>query len=194
MNYLETIENEASGLWKKFIKADGITKAFGVKDFYAEMQLERGRVTSIIESGLLCSSTVAGLFTPGAANYFILNDLASGGICEKCGSSGIVVLLMDQDYDDNLDEKVFLPSYETYYACKIDPKSSDFMSNFPVPINHNTDYWYCPYCNEVHKFNYSDDFGLEYDQEVLDIKVDLEAYTEQANKTIAEMIDGFRLF
>ena len=29
MNYLETIENEANGLWKKFIKADGITKAFG---------------------------------------------------------------------------------------------------------------------------------------------------------------------
>ena len=43
-----------------------------------------------------------------------------------------------------MEEKIFLPCFETYYVLNIQPEDDVFSENFPVPINYKTDYWYCP--------------------------------------------------
>lgn len=177
-NY-EQIYEEMVKNWKNIVTNDGITLTLDPNEFYTEMQIERVRAISIIESGILCIPTLASLFEPGIANYFVINDVAEGTVCEKCGSTGAVVLLLDKDYLNNLEDKVFVPSYESYYVRGISPWSLDFKKMFPVPVNPETDYWYCPYCNELHRFSYDEDFGLCYEQKVVKAKIDKERYEKK---------------
>ena len=86
-----------------------------------------------------------------------------------------VIYLSDSNYLSGLEEKIFIPYFKTYYALNIQPESATFAENFPIPVNYKTDYWYCPYCNELHKFKYDEELGLLYDQEVVDIKELLES-------------------
>ena len=75
---------------------------------------------------------------------------------------------MDSNYTENLDEKIFLPGLETYMVMQINPEDEEFVRNFPIPINNQTDYWYCPNCKELHKFSF-DESGLVFNQEVIKI-------------------------
>lgn len=155
---------ETEKQWEKFIELDGIGEKLTPEEFKKEMETERERILGIIDSGFLSQASIG---LKGAVNYFIVNDMAYGGICDKCGSDGIVILIMDQNYTDNLEEKIWAPGLETYMAMHIMPGSDAFKRMFPVPINPATDYWYCPKCGELHKFKYDNEIGLIYDQDVI---------------------------
>jgi hypothetical protein len=165
--HLERIQKRSEELWKNFITSKGISGKLPPELFWLEMQLKRNRIMNTLKSGVL-SKPMENMM--GTANYFIVNNLARGEVCEKCHNSGIVIFLSDSDYLSGMEEKIFIPCFETYYALKIQPEGHVFAENFPIPINCETDYWYCPHCNELHKFRYDEELGLEYDQEVIDIK------------------------
>jgi hypothetical protein len=166
-DYLERIQNRSEELWKNFITSKGINGKLPPELFWLEMQLERNRIINTLKSGVL-SKPMENML--GTANYFIVNNLGNGEVCEKCHNSGIVIYLSDTNYLSGMEEKMFIPCFETYYALNIQPEDGVFAENFPVPINCENDYWYCPYCNELHKFGYDEETGLEYDQEVVDIR------------------------
>lgn len=193
-SYISRIEKQAVAIWKNIIDKDGIKMILTPEEFYKEMQEEEVRVKSIIEAGILCSPTVIDIFTPGFRNYFIINDIGNGVVCEKCGSSGVVVLLLGGDYTNNLGKMKFRPSFESYYYSGIQPEGIDFVRMFPVPINFETDYWYCPYCRELHRFTYDHrkgyGIGLEYDQKV----VPVDWKPEKAEHQKGEVIELWKMF
>lgn len=166
-NYEERIEKRSEELWKNFITSKGINGKLPPELFWLEIQFRRNEIISALNSGVL-SKPMVNLM--GTANYFIVNSLLHEEICKKCHNRGIVVFLSDSDYLSKMEEKIFLPCFETYYVLNIQPEDDVFAENFPVPINYKTDYWYCPYCNELHKFGYDEETGLEYDQEIVDIR------------------------
>jgi hypothetical protein len=166
-DYLERIQKRSEELWKNFITSKGINGKLPPELFWLEMQIRRNAIINTLKSGVLSKPMVNMM---GTANYFIVNNLAHEEVCEKCHNRGIVIFLSDSDYLSGMEEKIFLPCFETYYALNIQPEDGVFAENFPVPINCENDYWYCPYCNELHKFGYDEETGLEYDQEVVDIR------------------------
>lgn len=66
---------------------------------------------------------------------------------------------------------MFFPTFNAYYFLGIKPNDIEFLYNFQVPINYKTHYWYCPHCNELHKFKYDYDIGLIFDQEVVNLDI-----------------------
>lgn len=170
---IDLYQQRAEEIWGKINDLDGITMKYSLEQFYKEMQNkgERQRVMDILNSGRLSSSTVASIFSPGITNYFIINDVGYGQVCHKCGSSGYVLLILDDNYKCNLDNKVFTPCLESYFTLKVPLNSDWFIRMFPVPINPKTDYWYCPYCNEIHKFKYDRNIGLRFDQDIIKVKI-----------------------
>ena len=96
-------------------------------------------------------------------NYFYINDTFRGRVCEQCGATEFIALLMDGDYS-NMERKNFIPCVETYHSNQIDLGSQDFEIQFPVPINYEKDYWYCINCEKLHRFGYDYKTGLYYDQ------------------------------
>jgi hypothetical protein len=166
-DYLERIQKRSEELWKNFITSKGINGKLPPELFWLEMQIRRNAIINTLKSGVLSKPMVNMM---GTANYFIVNNLGNGEVCEKCHNSGIVIYSSDSNYLSGMEEKMFIPCFETYYALRIQPESPVFAENFPIPINYKTDYWYCPYCNELHKFGYDEETGLEYNQEVVDIR------------------------
>ena len=171
-DYFKRIEKRSEELWENFITSKCFITKLPLELFWLEMQQERNKILDALNNRVL-SKPMMNLM--GTANYFIVNDLGYGEVCEKCHNSGSVIYLSDSNYLSGLEEKIFTPCFETYYALKIQPESATFAENFPIPVNYKTDYWYCPYCNELHKFKYDEELGLLYDQEVVDIKKLLES-------------------
>lgn len=188
----DRFDKQKENIWKNFIAMEGIKVEYTVDEFIKEMEDKENlsRIKSILKSKIsqitigskeqfnkdeyeeaiknLNYSKISKMFgNDGVCNYFIINDIGYGGICDKCGTDGIVVLLNDKNYIENLDKKIWLPSLETYMSLKINPEDEEFFRNFPIAINPNTDFWYCPNCKELHKFNYDNQLGLTFDQEVL---------------------------
>lgn len=104
----------------------------------------------------------------GFVNCFYINDSLCGKVCEQCGATEFIVLLMDDDYT-SMDGKSFIPCVDVYNSNQIDFDSEDFNMQFPVPINHETDYWYCINCEKFHRFGYDTEQGLYYDQTVAQV-------------------------
>lgn len=191
MNYIEQFEATRERIWKDFIRLDGIKEEISKKDILNILSEDKVRIQGIINAGLPCTPTVvlkskfpldelkksmeSGGFSEAVpegylmrscvTNYFIVNDLGYGAVCEKCSGRSYIVLLQDKDYTENLDRKVWLPSIETYYSLNI--PVDDIGSRFPIPVNPEKDLWICPTCNEVHSFGYDGNFGLIFDQEAL---------------------------
>ena len=165
MNYLELWDDKSEELWKRFIEMDGISTNFTPSSFKEEMKKEHARIFSVLQSGYLQCPTIGD--KGGTTNYFIIHDVAYGGACEKCDSDGIVLLIMDQEYVKNMDDKIFLPSIESYHTKGVSPVSDRFMNQFPIPVNYKTDYWYCPNCEELHRFSYDQELSLMYNQDIV---------------------------
>lgn len=185
MGYFEEIDKEARKNWLKYMETDGITDYYTLEEFYAEMQSDinnRKRAISLIEAGVPSTITIGSLFHGGMTNYFIVSDKCQGIVCKKCNSSGSIILLLDNDLKSNLDKKVLLPALEYYYVLGIKADDIELVKNPPIPINPNTDYWYCPYCNEVHRFNYNKIFGLMYDQETIKVEVNMDKHLKSIKK------------
>ena len=167
---LDYFDTQVEKNWLNYINLDGITKRYSAKEFYEEMQndpSERVRAINLINSKVLSTLTIGSLFNGGFTNYFIICDPAYGIICDKCNSYGAIVLLLDQNLKSNFENKVFLPVGENY--INFSPNLYSFiLLHYPaIPVNYKTDYWYCPYCNELHRFEYDSDYGLMYDQDVV---------------------------
>lgn len=182
MKYIDELEFFRERNWKNFIKLDGIIKEVKKEEILDVIEEDIERIIAIIESNIPCAPTIEiqglpsikdilsfnsqpGDIKQGATNYFIINDMGYGPVCEKCGGHSYVLLLQDNNYLDNLEEKVWLPSAETYYNMRIDV--DEIGSAFPVPVNPDKDLWVCPICNEIHKFKYDNETGLEFDQQVI---------------------------
>ena len=192
MKYIDELETFRENNWINFIKCDGIIKEANKDNILKIIDEEYSRILDIIKSRLPSLPTITmsgGIFDKiknskgkelnlfdmtsssdteiksSAVNYFIINDIGCGEVCEKCGSSSYVLVLEDENYLKDLDKKVWLPSSETYYNLQI--PISDIGIAFPVPANPDTDLWVCPICKEVHKFKYDNEIGLLFDQEVL---------------------------
>lgn len=203
MRYEETyfgkMDRQIRENWIRYMELDGIGKRYSLEEFYAEMQSDfanRKRAMNLIEAKVPSTLTIASLLKGGMTNYFIVSDVCEGVTCEKCNSFGAIILLLDKGLKSNLENKVFLPALEYYYVLGIEPESDELLRHPPVPINPDTDYWYCPYCNEMHKFNYDNKKGLIYDQEVVEVKVDMDKHLKE-NKELAmleEMFDKWKLF
>lgn len=165
-----TYQEKAIKLWESFIVNDKIAKEYTPEEFMAKIIREKNRIDSSIATDRLCLATFNMEFNNmGFSNYFIANDPTFGHICDKCKSTGIVILITDKDYIKNMEYKIFFPTFDAYYALGIKPNDIEFAYNFPVPINYKTDYWYCPHCNELHKFKYDYNLGLIFDQEVVNV-------------------------
>lgn len=182
--YIDRIREKAVETWIKYIRLDGITQRLTPEEFYAEMQSERNWVLEIIKSGIVSNFTTADSLEGGLKNYFIINDLGEGVVCEKCRSTGAVILLMDENYLDNLENKVFRPSFETYYIKRIQPESDEFVRMFPVPVNAESDYWYCPRCNQLHRLGYTENKKVIYDQKAIPVNINVKEYQEKKEKEI----------
>ena len=138
--------------FKKMIKPDRILQFLTYDSMFAI-----ANVIDLISSNL---ATLSGLKT----NVFIINDLAYGGICDGCGTDRIIVIVNSRPLDD-LDKKLFVPSYETYMAKRLLPSDHRYMNEFPVAVLPEVDQWYCPKCNQLHTFRYNENFGLLYHAE-----------------------------
>lgn len=185
--YFEKLEKNAKENWSNIMRMDGITSCYTVQEFYAEMQAhkeERDRAKTLIESKIPSTITVGSMFNGGIRNYFIINDMCYGAVCEKCNSTGAVILISDTNNAVNWDEKILLPSLEYYYALGIGVDDIELIKHQPIPVNYKTDYWYCPYCNEMHKFKYDGMFGLKYDQEVMKMDIDIDKYLKKDSDLI----------
>ena len=170
LSLLEKYDKKSKEVWESLVNKDKITKRLTPKEFMEAMSIEEQRVKSILtESDILRTATL-NLPEGGLVNYFIVQDFAAGEICEKCKSVGVVLLIMDEDYLSGLyDKKVFIPSIETYHSLGVMPNSLDFAKYSPIPINYRTDYWYCPFCKELHCFSYDNELGLMFNQQVIKI-------------------------
>lgn len=165
--YIYRIRRNAIRNWKRLVQQNSMIRELSPEEFYKEMQTERQQIIKTIEAGAICSPSIEVEGKPGKANYFIINDIGEGTVCEKCGHTGAVVLLMDKKRLKKLDMKVYRPSFETYYNLGIDPSDSGLESMFPIPVNYKKDFWYCPYCNELHRFSSKDNIHVEYDQRII---------------------------
>lgn len=192
MRYIDELETFRENNWINFVKRDGIIKEANKDNILKIIDEEYSRILDIIKLRLPSTPTITmsgGIFDKiknskgeglnlfdmtsssdteiksSAVNYFIINDIGYGEVCEKCGGSSYVLVLEDENYLKDLDKKVWLPSSETYYNLQI--PISDIGIAFPVPANPDTDLWVCPTCKEVHKFKYDNEIGLLFDQEVL---------------------------
>lgn len=192
MRYIDELETFRENNWINFIKCDGIIKEANKDNILKIIDKEYSRILDIIKLRLPSFPTITmyggildkiknskgeelNLFDmtsssdteikSSAVNYFIINDIGYGEVCEKCGSSSYILVLEDENYLKDLDKKVWLPSSETYYNLQI--PISGIGKSFPIPANPDTDLWVCPTCKEVHKFKYDNEIGLLFDQEVL---------------------------
>ena len=155
--------------WKRFIEEDGISFMIPPDYFMETMDIEynRNKVKMALATGIpIISNKEQGEFL----NFFTFNDIAYGEICEKCKSCGGVILLQDENFAENLEEKFPVPSIELYYVLKIMPYTDDFIGLLPVPVNPATDYWYCPFCHELREFGYSKDIGMYYKQKPVKVR------------------------
>lgn len=164
----ETFNEKAKAAWTEAIQKKGISSMFDSLTFTRIMRKEKPQIQAAIEEGNICTPSIGDMHG-GMTNYFVINDYTHGEVCEKCGTSGVVVLLMDPDFTENLDKKVFLPGADNYEARNILIENNEFSKTFPVPVNSDTDYWWCCNCDELHRFNYDQENGLIYDQGVVDM-------------------------
>lgn len=192
MRYIDELETFRENNWINFVKSNGIIKEANKDNILKIIDKEYSRILDVIKLRLPSLPTITmyggildkiknskgeelNLFDmtsssdtkvkSSAVNYFIINDIGYGEVCEKCGSSSYILVLEDENYLKDLDKKVWLPSSETYYNLQI--PISDIGIAFPIPANPDTDLWVCPTCKEVHKFKYDNEIGLLFDQEVL---------------------------
>lgn len=182
MRYIDRIQNQAKKNWIKYMELDGITDFYTLEEFYAEMQSDinnRIRAINLIEAKIPSTLTLGSLLKGGMTNYFIISDLYQGIVCKKCNASGSIILLLDKAFKSNLNKKILLPSLEYYHALGIGPKDIEFVMHPPIPVNYTTDYWYCPYCNEMHRFTYNNKLGLMYDQEVVKVEIDMKKHLKK---------------
>lgn len=93
-------------------------------------------------------------------------------------------MISDTNNAVNWDEKIFLPSLEYYYDLGIGADDMKLIKHPPIPVNYKTDYWYCPYCNEMYKFKYDSMFGLKYAQEVIKMDIDIDKYLKNDSDLI----------
>lgn len=148
------------GYWKAYIKEVGIDRIVNEDEFYDLLHETKSYIliTSKEENSLctpICTSDEK------RTNIYYIRDLGQREICKECGSNEALVLLNDHDFI-NTDNKIFLPSKETYIAKKITPRDNNFILNLPVPVNPKTDKWYCIKCCKMHSFKYDDELGLSY--------------------------------
>ncbi|HHX61998.1 MAG TPA: hypothetical protein GX707_15015 [Epulopiscium sp.] len=197
--YIDRIYKKVRENWLRYMESDGIGKRYSLEEFYAEMQSDYGdrqRAIDLIEARVPSTLTVANMFEGGITNYFIISDIGNGVICEKCNSIGGVVLLLDENLTSNLNNKIFVPSMETYCNLAIEPESDELLRYPPVPTNANTDYWYCPYCNEMHKISDYKKTREVYDQEVVNVNVDMSKHLKKDKdlEMLEEIVSGKRWF
>lgn len=157
---LDSVERFNNLYWAAFTKKgfNKIIKSDRIRQFLTyDSKFAIANGIDLISSNL---ATLSGLKT----NVFIINDLAYGGICDGCGTDRIIVIVNSRPLDD-LDKKIFVPSYETYMAKRILPSEHRYMNEFPVAVLPDVDQWYCPKCNQLHTFRYNESFGLLYHPE-----------------------------
>lgn len=160
LDWFDEVSNEN---WITHINYVGIGKVFSQKQFMDEMKRHPGIINSIDKR--LSVAPLLDWRTP--SNAFVINDLAEGNVCEKCGSMRIVLLLAKRkDYTADLDKRVLFPSIESYLIAGIKTNDPVLSRAFRIPVNQD-DNWYCPCCNEIHRLKYHEKVGLMYDQEVL---------------------------
>ncbi|PRR85505.1 hypothetical protein [Clostridium luticellarii] len=164
MSYIDEFEEVMQSIWRNFIEKDGIISKFNKSNILDEIEKEMDRIDTIKKSNVPAVATaIIDNGKSGAANYFIINDLGYGDVCEECGSSLYILLLQSQNYLEDLDNRIWVPSAETYLALHI--PIGNMARYFPVPINTEKDLWVCPYCKEIHNFKYDRDVGLLYNQD-----------------------------
>jgi hypothetical protein len=95
-------------------------------------------------------------------NLFFVKDSTYGAICEKCGSDHVIVIKDNIDILTSDEEVVFLPAMDNYTMHRIAPYTPEFRLQYPIPVNLNTDKWYCPYCKQIHDFNNNLVHGIIY--------------------------------
>ena len=147
--------------WKHFINEYGIQINLGPESLYQAMDkhTNRDKVKKMLNNGIpIVANKHMNMFT----NFFTFYDPAHGIVCDKCLSLGGIVLLMDDNFTENMDIKIPIPSIELYYSIGIKPYTKEFMGILPVPGNPFTDFWYCPFCHELREFGYSREIGMYF--------------------------------
>ena len=94
-------------------------------------------------------------------NYFMINT--DEVVCDRCCSSSF--MLIKGNFNTSLKETVWMPKLETYISR--DLLGMYYFCNPQVPVNYLTDYWVCPTCKEIHKFDYDCELGLIFNQNSL---------------------------
>ncbi|MTV50437.1 hypothetical protein GJ688_15865 [Heliobacillus mobilis] len=151
-------------LWKQFLNRFGMPNHIAPDDILSEMARQKDHIDRL---GISKAPCVLMKGPGGTCNYFIINDLAAGAVCENCGTSNYVVFLYDPNAGENLEKKTFLPRAETYEALGMTPNHPDFMRFHPVPIYPDTDLWFCPNCQSIHRFAVDGDGQLSMVQDAL---------------------------
>lgn len=198
-SYIDKMYKKIRKNWVRYMELDGITRDYSLEEFYAEMQNSfenRKRAMYLIEARIPNTLTIGSLLKGGLTNYFIISDACAGGVCKKCNSLGAIILLLDKDLKSNLEDKVFLPGLEYYYSLGIQPHSEELLRHPPVPVNPDKDFWYCPYCNEMHRFEYDDRLGMIYEQEVAEVNWKKDKYLKEDNelKILERLFSELKLF
>lgn len=93
-------------------------------------------------------------------NLFLVRDIAYGKICPTCGTNHII--LLKNNLTPAEEDSLYSPILDNYLMGKIVPMSDEFTQQYPIPIDYKKDKWICPNCQQIHKFEYLEDFGLKY--------------------------------
>ncbi|GFN35664.1 hypothetical protein [Tepidimicrobium xylanilyticum] len=89
-DYFKRIEKRSVELWENFITSKCFITKLPLKLFWLEMQQERNKIIDMLNNRALSKPMMNLMST---TNYFIINDLGYGEVCEKCYNSGIVIYL-----------------------------------------------------------------------------------------------------
>lgn len=148
-------------LWIGFMNHLGIKKVINDNEIKDYIKGKVNYISTFIKHGIVSAPIMES--EKGTTNLFLVNDVAYGSVCEKCGKSLAVIIKKDFKCDDDtLNNCVFVPSPEYFIANRIMPLDEKYVDNLPIPINPKQDMWYCPICEEIHSFTYDSEIGLCY--------------------------------
>lgn len=162
MQRLINVYNEINKeLWLGFIKDLEIKRFVKEKEIEDFIKIYKPYIDICITGNRYSTPVMVDIDTP--SNVFVVSDRAYGKVCTKCGANTILVIKNAlEDEIEALKDKIFLPSPENFIAKRISPCSKTYMTQIPVPVNIDTDKWYCLNCKELHTFSYDINLGFKY--------------------------------
>jgi hypothetical protein len=163
-NYMDTkylaIEN-----WEAFLDEGGIERYIKdeeVTEYINESQF--GSSQDLVGQDFFSKNIVD--YNLKSTNLFMYH-ISNQSICKKCGNSATVIIKRNKSKkSSNIEESLFLP---LPVMDSLIPYMKYLHYNTALKINIKTDWWYCPICDELHGFDYSEENGLEFDQGVIDL-------------------------